>query len=238
MTAEIGALRREVDRISKALADSGDGKRGWFSRKGKTKQRTDPARVHSRPPPVQRPPPARVERPANVKCVVIGNARVGKTRIVEMLMGREVEPGHRYQPTIGASFMRRMMSAGEREQSLLIWDTSGDPRFRAITPQYLRGAHLVLVLYNPAERSTFESIREDWLPMTRHGSLETAVVAIVGARESEGTLREVPQIESEQFAAVENVLSIEVTFDVRETVERAFERGVMAVLNRCEDQRA
>jgi GTPase SAR1 family protein len=41
---------------------------------------------------------------------------------------------------------------------LQLWDTSGPERFRSLSPIYFRGAHGAVVVYDIADRSTFNNV--------------------------------------------------------------------------------
>ncbi len=43
-----------------------------------------------------------------------------------------------------------------------IWDTAGQERFRAITAQFYRGAHGILLVYDVTDRKDFDEC-EGWM---------------------------------------------------------------------------
>ncbi|RYY87048.1 hypothetical protein EON63_04650 [archaeon] len=45
-----------------------------------------------------------------------------------------------------------------------MWDTAGQERFATILASHLRGAHGVMLVYDVANRASFEAIRDKYLP--------------------------------------------------------------------------
>ena len=60
-----------------------------------------------------------------------------------------------------------------------IWDTAGQERYRAITNTYYRQAIGVLLVYDIADRNTFESIGK-WLQEVRDHADEKVAIILVG----------------------------------------------------------
>ncbi|ELR11991.1 Ras subfamily protein [Acanthamoeba castellanii str. Neff] len=105
-----------------------------------------------------------------LKVVMHGDSGAGKSAILRRYVHDEFE-AHR-SPTIGAAFERH---CGQ----LQLWDTSGPERFRSLSPMYFRGAHGAVVVYDIANRSTFDNVRR-WLKDIRKYGLEGLVVVLAG----------------------------------------------------------
>ena len=52
------------------------------------------------------------------------------------------------EPTIGTSYITKIMQVSNKTVPLHIWDTAGQERYRAITSAYYRGAIGALLLYD------------------------------------------------------------------------------------------
>ena len=50
------------------------------------------------------------------------------------------------------------MDVKGKKVKLSIWDTAGQERFRTITSSYYRGAHGVILVYDVANRESFEAL--------------------------------------------------------------------------------
>lgn len=90
------------------------------------------------------------------KTVIVGDSGVGKSSIVHYLIYRRFWTYP--DATIGSSFYRY-----ERDDIIFdIWDTAGQERFRAVVPLYLRGAALIIFVYDSSNYQSFINVRDYW----------------------------------------------------------------------------
>jgi small GTP-binding protein len=94
------------------------------------------------------------------KLTLVGDAGVGKTAIVNCRSGASPSP----TPTV--LLARRVIVDPASSIELEILDTAGQERYRAYLPVYLRGADVVLLVFDRANAATFLSVRE-WLAVVR-----------------------------------------------------------------------
>ncbi|CAF1256146.1 unnamed protein product [Rotaria sordida] len=80
------------------------------------------------------------------KLLIIGDSGVGKSsfllRFVEDIFDES------YIATIGVDFKTRTIKINGKTVKLQLWDTAGQERFRAITSNYYKGAHGIIVLFD------------------------------------------------------------------------------------------
>jgi len=92
------------------------------------------------------------------KIVLLGESGVGKTsmlfRIRYDLYRKDTAA------TVGCEFVG--FHHDESQMKLLIWDTAGQEKFRAFTPQFCRNAKVALVFYDPTAPDPGTAI-ESWL---------------------------------------------------------------------------
>ena len=74
-----------------------------------------------------------------VKVLVVGNGHVGKTTFVRRFCRGKFDDN--YKKTIGCEFMekrgfRLKNTEGKPRVDLLVWDTAGQDRYRAVTTAY------------------------------------------------------------------------------------------------------
>jgi len=94
------------------------------------------------------------------KVIAVGDGSVGKTSITIRFC--EGKFSQEYLMTIGANFGVKQLSIGFGEErkdiKLQIWDTGGQERFSPIRELYYKGALGALVVYDIANRESFEHI--------------------------------------------------------------------------------
>ena len=64
--------------------------------------------------------------------------------------------------TVGVEFGAKTVQVGGKVARLQIWDTAGQERFKAVTRSYYRGAASAIIVYDIANRSSFDHVAT-WL---------------------------------------------------------------------------
>ncbi|KAK6178560.1 hypothetical protein SNE40_013322 [Patella caerulea] len=93
---------------------------------------------------------------ASYKVLVLGEASVGKTALVNCLMGREFRES--MVPTIGVDFVKKIFEVDGALIQLVIWDTAGQQRFRTITRLQYRGVQGIVLVYDATNPSSFSHL--------------------------------------------------------------------------------
>ena len=75
------------------------------------------------------------------KIILIGNVAVGKTSIINSLLGQKFND--EYEPSIGVDFFSKTMKYKGKNIKLQIWDSAGQERFKSLIPNYIRGSSLI-----------------------------------------------------------------------------------------------
>jgi small GTP-binding protein len=92
------------------------------------------------------------------KVIVVGGTGVGKTSIVQRY---STGVFHEQEQTIGAGYLKCVVSLESGEVSLNVWDTAGQEKFQSLIPLYLRGADgciLVFDLTNPSPTESLDNL--------------------------------------------------------------------------------
>ena len=92
----------------------------------------------------------------DIKIVVLGASSVGKTSILQRYCNGTFQPGT--LPTIGAGFFTHSVVLDEMNVTLLLWDTAGEERFKAVTPSLLHGADALIIVYDVFQKGTFDEM--------------------------------------------------------------------------------
>jgi small GTP-binding protein len=112
-----------------------------------------------------------------MKLVLVGNMSVGKTCIAKTATtGSFVD---NTAPTLGASFIAKMVQVDDEEIRLQIWDTAGQERYRGMTPMYFRGAHAAIIAYSITDEGSFDGI-DAWVESLRDNAPPGIELVLVG----------------------------------------------------------
>lgn len=99
------------------------------------------------------------------KIVIIGDAAVGKTSLINRFI--EAKFKEDYRPTLGANLLRQNVEIEvDGKQflcTLVIWDIAGQSRFELIRSLYFKGCVGAFLVYDCTRPTTFEDITKIWL---------------------------------------------------------------------------
>uniref|UniRef100_A0A8R1HMF1 Uncharacterized protein n=1 Tax=Caenorhabditis japonica TaxID=281687 RepID=A0A8R1HMF1_CAEJA len=100
-----------------------------------------------------------------------------------------------------------------------IWDTAGQERFRSVTTSYYRDADALLLVYDIANRSSFENCR-NWLSQIKEYGKEAVQVTLIGNKCD--LARAVPADEGKRLAEAYSIPFMETSAKTGYNVDRAF----------------
>ena len=91
-----------------------------------------------------------------IKLLLIGNAYVGKTLIVQKFLDNTFSKTT--MATIGVDLQYKVLDINGKKVKYLIWDTAGEDRMKTMTYAYYRGCHVVLIVYDVTSKKSFENV--------------------------------------------------------------------------------
>ena len=166
------------------------------------------------------------------KIILLGAIAVGKTSILSRYITNEFDTDHKC--TIKNDFKIKMVNVNNSTQAKLsIWDTCGDEKFRAITRQYYKEAHGVLLVYDISDRSTFDNI-DIWVNDIKNCAPANCVVALVANKSDLSDKRKVTYQEGKDKAAQLGFLFNEVSAKTGDNIFLLFGNISEAILEQFE----
>mmetsp|Transcript_24501 Transcript_24501/g.56453 ORF Transcript_24501/g.56453 Transcript_24501/m.56453 type:complete len:204 (-) Transcript_24501:271-882(-) len=161
------------------------------------------------------------EYSALFKVLLIGDSAVGKSSL--LLRFADDVYSASYIATIGVDFKIKTVEVDSRIIKLQLWDTAGQERFRTITQSYYRGSHGIIVVFDVADRTTFDNVKH-WLEEVAKYAAPHAVRLLVGNKSDLGSKREVTSVEASEFAHEKGMTYIETSAKASLNVEAAFNK--------------
>ncbi|KDQ57865.1 hypothetical protein JAAARDRAFT_129384 [Jaapia argillacea MUCL 33604] len=168
--------------------------------------------------------------PINVKLLLIGNSSVGKSSLLLRFSDEQWLPEDESSATIGVDFRVHKMEVKGKKVKLSIWDTAGQERFRTITSSYYRGAQGIILVYDVANRESFEALPR-WFSELETYVSSSVVKIIVGNKLDKEFSRQVTSAEGQQFASRMNSLFLEASAKTSVGVKEAFQEVVEKIMD-------
>lgn len=93
------------------------------------------------------------------KLIVLGNAGVGKTSIINQFVTKKFY--NDYRPTLGISITSQVYNIQGFEESkinFMIWDLAGQKFFQRVRKHYYLNAHAAFIMYDTTDRESFNAV--------------------------------------------------------------------------------
>ena len=133
----------------------------------------------------------------NFKVILLGDSSVGKTSIFTRFLAGKFDEN--YKCTVGTEYkLHSIYPDLNTEVNLHVWDTAGSEKYKSITKQYYRDAHGIILIYDIANRKSFNNLN-NWIEDIKDNSIKDCQIVIVGNK-SDINNRNVSNEEGVNFA--------------------------------------
>ena len=167
------------------------------------------------------------------KILLLGDTTVGKTCFLMKYTDKVFNEIH--MATIGLDYrLKTMTLKSGKTVKIQIWDTAGQDRFRAITKNYYKSAHGVILIYDITSIQTFENVKS-WISQIRDEASANIVIYIVGNKIDIDEERKIKKEEGQKLAdefgfpfteaSAKNGININETFeDIVEKIDEIYSK--------------
>ena len=131
------------------------------------------------------------------KVVFLGDARVGKSCIIERFVSDKFSSAG--GPTLGATFLSKVLDFRTITLKLNIWDTAGQERFSSISQNFCRDSDICILVYDISDHHSFDSLKK-WHESIRTFLSENTVLAVVGNKQDLSNKEAVSEMEAQYFS--------------------------------------
>eukprot|EP00656_Telonema_subtile_P005852 TRINITY_DN12678_c0_g1_i1.p1 TRINITY_DN12678_c0_g1~~TRINITY_DN12678_c0_g1_i1.p1 ORF type:complete len:262 (-),score=54.02 TRINITY_DN12678_c0_g1_i1:253-1038(-) len=138
-------------------------------------------------------------KPKEAKVVVLGDAGVGKTSIIQRFIAGSFEDFTK--ATVGASFASKTvpLESGDNVK-LSIWDTAGQEQFQSMAPIYYRNANAAILIFDLLDMESFGKAKF-WIDQLQSNGPPGVAIAIVGNKVDREIERKVPSETARGYAS-------------------------------------
>jgi small GTP-binding protein len=110
------------------------------------------------------------------KVVLLGDSQVGKTTLIRYQF-QGFDPTSPI-PTIGCHCTDFVFMIDNKPLNMQVWDTAGQEMYRALVPVYLRDAEGAIIVYDIAEKNSFDAL-DYWMDLLFDTVSSATVVFLV-----------------------------------------------------------
>ena len=156
-----------------------------------------------------------------IKLAMLGDSQVGKTAICQSLMNLEFNENA--LSTIGSDKLETPMRMKNGEDiKLVIYDTAGQERFRAIALKSIKHVQGVVVVFDVNNKATFDNV-VNWLKIIKENYKSVCIVLFGNKIDKSQEERQVTKEVAEKFAADNNLKYFETSAKLKKGITEGFD---------------
>ena len=176
---------------------------------------------------------SQADAPTRIKVLSTGSCAVGKSCLIKRYCEERFVT--KYIATIGVDYGVKPVMVDSAEIRVNFWDLSGHPEFFEIRNEFYKDAQGVVVVFDVANRDSFEAL-DGWLAeASKFGASPKDLVFTVCANKADlvGKKRVVSEDEGRQFAKNRGLMYFETSANDGQNVREMFEYLFTQVVRRA-----
>ena len=158
-----------------------------------------------------------------LKYVIIGDSGVGKSNILLRYINGTFSD--EFKATVGVEFGAKNIEINNRIYRIQIWDTAGQENFRSIARAYYKNSVCACIVYDIANRSSFNSV-QSWIDDCTKQTPKSILLLLIGNKSDLNDQREVQYEEGAEFAKRRNMIFLETSAKNGNNISDIFEKSV------------
>ena len=132
-----------------------------------------------------------------IKVILVGEMGTGKTSLINTAIGLSFQD--KLPSTTTNSIVNKVMEIKGKKYSINLWDTIGQEKYRSLTKIFMKGAKVVIFVYDITSRHTFTEL-DFWFKSTQEIINEKIVMGIIGNKSDLFLKEEVSEEEGKKLA--------------------------------------
>ena len=132
-----------------------------------------------------------------IKVILVGEMGTAKTSLINTAIGLSFQD--KLPSTTTNSIVNKVMEIKGKKYSINLWDTIGQEKYRSLTKIFMKGAKVVIFVYDITSRHTFTEL-DFWFKSTQEIINEKIVMGIIGNKSDLFLKEEVSEEEGRKLA--------------------------------------
>ena len=133
----------------------------------------------------------------DLKVILVGEVGTGKTSLIKTSIGLEFQD--KLESTQSSSIFQKQMKIDDKAYTVNLWDTIGQEQYRSLTKLFMKGAKIVIFVYDITRLNTFEQL-DFWYENSKEVLGEKPVLGLVGNKADLYMKEKVKEEDAEEFA--------------------------------------
>ena len=155
------------------------------------------------------------------KVLLLGDSTEGKTCFLMRYTDNTFQEIH--MSTIGLDYrLKSMTLKSGKNVKVQIWDTAGQDRFRAITKNYYKGAHGIILIYDVTNQLSFDNV-SNWINQIKEEASDKVTIFLVGNKIDDVENRKIQTESGKNLAENFQLQFYETSAKTGENVEKTFQ---------------
>ena len=138
----------------------------------------------------------------DLKVILIGESGTGKTSLINTSIGLEFQD--KLETTHSSSIIQKKLEIDDKIYIINLWDTIGQEQYRSLTKIFMKGAKIVIFVYDITSYFSFKQL-DFWFANTKEVLGEKPILGIIGNKSDLYIREEVKEEIAEEYAKQKGV---------------------------------
>ena len=112
-----------------------------------------------------------------IRIVLLGETGAGKTNLINAYFNFGFNTNS--SSTVSAESCEELVEVNQKKYTICIWDTAGQEKYRSITKIFIKGAKIVIFVYDITEENSFKTLKY-WVSSVEELLGKETIFGVVG----------------------------------------------------------
>ena len=161
--------------------------------------------------------------------LLLGDMAVGKTCLINRYTNGVFK--EEYISTVGFDYYTKQEEINNKTVQVKLWDTAGQERFKTLTPNFLRNAEGVIIVFDVTSHDSFDNVK-GWINSIKSNLGENIIpIIIVGNKIDMENMREISKEDGKKIASENDFKYFETSAKTGIGVDEAIKEIVNQILD-------